>query len=84
MNPDELRSVVLRTLSQVAPEADVDSLDPSRDVRDELDLDSMDVLRFATLLHEALGVDIPESDYAKIVSVQGAVRYLQAAKGSAS
>ena len=37
----------------------------------------MDILRFATTLHEKLGIDIPEGDYSNIVTVDGAVQYLQ-------
>lgn len=78
MNADELRALVLHELGAIAPEADLASLSPEADVREQLDLDSMDVLRFASALHSRLGVDIPESDYVKITSVSGCVDYLQA------
>ena len=76
MTPQELKEVVLRALAGVAPEADLENLDPGEDMRDALDLDSMDILRFATALHERLGVDIPEADYPKIVRIDGCVSYL--------
>ncbi len=83
MTRDEIRAAVLRALADVAPEADPARLDPRVAFRDQLDLDSMDVLNFVTALHEALGVDVPESDYAKIATLEGAVEYL-AARISAS
>jgi acyl carrier protein len=64
MNGNDIRQVVLSALASVAPEADLEQLDPAEDVREALDLDSMDILRFATALHERLGIDVPESDYA--------------------
>ena len=76
MNESELKRTVLAALAAVAPEADLSQLDPAEDVREALDLDSMDVLRFAGTLHERLGVDIPEADYARITSVRGCVEYL--------
>jgi acyl carrier protein len=77
MNTDDLRSAVLEALSSVAPEAELDRLDRTEDVREALDLDSMDVLRFATALHERLGVDVPEADYTRIATIDGCVSYLE-------
>jgi acyl carrier protein len=76
MNKDELRNIVLRELQRIAPEADIESLEPDSDVREALDIDSMDVLRFVTALHAALGVNVPESDYRRIVTVRGCTEYL--------
>jgi acyl carrier protein len=78
---DQVRAAILRALGDIAPEADLDRLDPRRDLREQLDLDSMDVLNLATALHEALGVDVPEADYAAIATLDGAVDYLAARVG---
>jgi acyl carrier protein len=77
MNQTELRARVLEALAAIAPELDAGQLDPNEDMREALDLDSMDVLRFATELHERLGVDVPESDYARIATLAGCVTYLE-------
>lgn len=71
-------AVVRRVLAGIAPEADLDALPPEASLRDELDLDSMDFLRFVRGLHEALGVDIPESDYGKLATLAGCAAYLDA------
>jgi acyl carrier protein len=78
MTPDQLRAIALAELSAIAPEADLKTLDEGADLRDALDLDSMDILRFATALHARLGIEIPESDYPSIVSMRGCVSYLGA------
>jgi len=44
--------------------------------RDQLDLDSMDLLNFVIGLHAALNVEIPEADYASLVTPDGCVGYL--------
>ena len=36
----------------------------------------MDFLNFITAIHHRLGVDIPEIDYPKLVTIDGAVSYL--------
>ena len=54
-----------------------DTLDPDDGLREQLDLDSMDFLNVVIGLHEALGVDIPEVDYPKLFTMNGAVAYLK-------
>lgn len=76
MTTEEITRAVLRELHRIAPDADTENLLPDRDLRDELDLDSMDVLRFVTGLHETLGVNIPESDYRQITSIHACTDYL--------
>ena len=78
MNTEQLKTVVLATLGDVAPELDAATLDPKRDLRDQLDLDSMDFLNFVVGLHKALGVDIPEADYRKLGTLDACVAYLAA------
>jgi acyl carrier protein len=73
---DEIRAVVLRALGDIAPETDPASLASDESVREALDIDSMDFLRFVTVLHDALGVSVPEADYRKIDTIDGAVAYL--------
>lgn len=84
MTPDEIRAAVLKRLGEIAPEADPASIRPDIGLRDQLDLDSMDLLNFAIALHKQFGVEIPESDYPKLATLDGCVRYLSSALGSAS
>jgi acyl carrier protein len=77
MTRDEIRSAVIQALTSVAPEIDPQALQADTVLRQELDLDSMDFLNFVIALHGSLGVDVPESDYAKLGTIEGAVQYLQ-------
>ena len=81
MTRDEIRASALGVLRDIAPEADLAALDPRADIREQVDLDSMDVLNFAVGLHRALGVEIPESDYPKLATIEGLVEYLAARVG---
>jgi acyl carrier protein len=76
MTRDELKASVLHVLGEIAPEADLASLDPDVGFREQLDLDSMDTLNFVVGLHAALGVQIPEADYPKLATLRGCVDYL--------
>ncbi|RZF25662.1 acyl carrier protein [Paraburkholderia sp. UYCP14C] len=76
MNEAELRAVVLATLKSIAPEIEEATLRTDRPLRHQVDLDSIDWLHFLTQLHEKLKVEIPESDYARLVTLDGVVTYL--------
>jgi acyl carrier protein len=73
---DELRAVVLRVLGDIAPEADLASLRPDLPLREQLDLDSMDILNFVVGLQAAIGVETPEVDYPKLATLDACVEYL--------
>lgn len=76
MSPDPIRDSVCRVLRTIAPEADLDALAPRADLRDALDIDSMDFLRFVVGLHKELGVEVPEGDYPRLSTIEGCVAYL--------
>ncbi len=65
-------------LGEIAPEADLASLKPDIGFRDQIDLDSMDILNFVVGLHAVLGVEIPEADYPRLATIEGCVEYLMA------
>jgi acyl carrier protein len=76
MTDAELRAAVLAALASVAPEVEDIKLDPAQDIRDQIEIDSMDFLNFMMALHQALGVEVPEQDYGDVASLDGCVRYL--------
>lgn len=78
MSPEDLRAAVLASLQDIAPEADLAGLGDNDDVRDELDLDSMDFLNFVIGIHERTGIDVPERDYSQIGTVGAMLAYLAA------
>ena len=77
MSDDEIKAMVLRELGKIAPEVNLDEIDPALDLRDQVDLDSMDILNLAIAIHQATGIDIPEADYPKMTSLDGCVAYLR-------
>ena len=76
MNDSQIRTVLREELGNIAPEMDLTTLDGSADVREALDIDSMDFLNFVIAVHRRLGVDIPEIDYPKLMTLDGAATYL--------
>ena len=80
ISPNEtvLKETVLRVLSGIAPEVDGASIDPAKDLRAQIDIDSVDFLNFVIGLHKELGIEIPDSDVAKLTTLKGCVTYLSA------
>ena len=82
MTPEQVRQAFIDALGQIAPEGDFDHLQPDRPLREQLDIDSYDFLQLVIALHESLGIDIPEADYQRLATLQGALDYLNAAARS--
>ena len=76
MTEDEIRKVVQEELGNIAPEMDIEKLDATADLREVLDINSIDFLNFVTALHKRLGIDVPELDYPKLFTLDGAGSYL--------
>ncbi len=78
MDRDALRSAVIGLLLDVAPEVEAGSIRADRPLRDQVDIDSIDYLKLLTAIHQQLGVEIPESDYARVTTLDDLVAYLAA------
>ncbi|HUP73917.1 MAG TPA: acyl carrier protein [Acidimicrobiales bacterium] len=72
----ELDALVRGILSDIAPDVDIAGLRAEDDMRDSLDIDSVDFLNFVAALHEQTGVDIPERDYPMVSTISRCVDYL--------
>ena len=76
MTEDEIRALVIAELNTIAPESDAASIDPDADLREALDIDSLDFLNFLAALHKKTGVNVPEADYTKLITLNRAVAYM--------
>ncbi len=81
MTDGEIRQAVREALGNVAPEVDFNTIDPAKDLRDQIDIDSVDFLNFVIGLHKALNIEIPDADVAKLTTLNGCVSYLLAKTG---
>ncbi len=76
MNINDTRALLARILADIAPEAELAEVGEDEDLRQALDLDSMDFLNVVVGLHEATGADIPEADYPRLFTLSGMAAYL--------
>jgi acyl carrier protein len=78
MNQETIRQTILEALGGIVPEADLASIEPDLEFREQLDMDSMDLLNFVIAVDERLGVEIPEVDYPKLATLDDCVAYVSA------
>jgi acyl carrier protein len=69
---------VLKVLADVAPDIDQQTLALDINLRDQTDFDSMDTLNFAIGLKREFGVDIADTDFKRLASIDSSLQYLQA------
>jgi len=80
VNPpsDHVRATLFDALGGIAPDADPSALSGDELFRDALDLDSMDFLALMRAMSERLGVDVPESAYGELDTLDRIVAWFAA------
>ncbi len=82
MIKDDIRQIVIEEIGNIAPDTDPGAIDTGSDIREALDLDSMDILNIIIALHTRLRVEIPEADYPRLLTIDGATDYLAGKLGT--
>ena len=77
MTRDEISNVILEIIEDIDEDADFDSLDPDKPLRDQLDLDSMDFLDIVMELRKRYKLQIPEEEYTELSTLNSCVNYLE-------
>ena len=75
MTDNEIRTLAADVLGGIAPEADLAGVGDDEDLREALDLDSMDFLNFVIALGERTGRKIPDADTPRLFTVRGLLDY---------
>ncbi len=69
---EDVREVIVEQLSRSAEE-----VKPESRIREDLGADSLDAVELVMALEEKFGVEIPDSDAEKFVTVDDVVKYVQ-------
>lgn len=75
MTPSEIRAMAADVLAGIAPETDLAGVGDAEDLREALDLDSMDFMNFVVGLHERSGRAIPDADAPRLATLGGLLAY---------
>jgi acyl carrier protein len=77
MTRPEIREVIIEILERIAPDEDLSNLNDSVPFREQMELDSMDFLDIVMELRKQYRVQIPESEYEHLVTMDSTVNYLE-------
>ncbi len=76
MNTSDLEAILRAELHRIAPEIEIDDIDKDAELRDEMDIDSMDFLTLVTALGKRLNLEMPEADYPQMNTFNDLLGYL--------
>lgn len=77
MTADDLRTAIVEEIGNIAPEADAMAVPDNADLREALDLDSMDIFNLVVALSQRFAIDIPDADAPRLVTLGGGAAYLE-------
>ena len=81
LTANQIKKVALDIIGKIAPEADIENLDPAVRFRDQFEFDSVDFMNFAVALQEQLQVKIPEANYPQLATLKGCIAYFKSKTG---
>lgn len=74
----QIKQTIFKLLKNIAPDSSPEALGQEDDVRETLGIDSYDFLNFMIGLNEEFGVEIPETDYGKLITLNDMTQYILA------
>ena len=76
MTEDQVKQIVTDIINEIAPDEDTSDIKPDVNLRDQMDLDSMDFLDIVMELRKQHGIEVPEADYPELASLDSCANYL--------
>ena len=77
MNKDELKNIIIEEILNIAPDIEKGEITMDGNIQTSLEIDSYDFLNILVALNERVGVEVPESDYAKVDTLQNMIDYFK-------
>ena len=76
MTEEQVKQIVIDIINEIAPDEDTSNLKSEVNLRNQMDLDSMDFLDIVMELRKQHGIEVPEEDYPKLASLDSCADYL--------
>ena len=76
MTREEIILAVKDIIATIAPDEELDTLNNTDPLRDQIELDSMDFLDIVMELRKRYGVQVPEESYGELNTLDGCANYL--------
>jgi acyl carrier protein len=77
MTREDISDAIIEIINDILPDGDCSGVDPDQRLRDQLELDSMDFLDIVMELRKQYKVEVPESDYPKLATLNSCIEYLE-------
>lgn len=77
MTGPEIREAIIGILSDIVPDEDYEALKDEVSFREQLSMDSMDMLDIVLELRRRYKLQIPEEDYPQLATMQSTITYLE-------
>lgn len=78
MTTEEIKQTIIEQILMIAPDIEEEEIEPNENLQRSLEIDSFDFLKVLTALNEELGVDVPETDYARVDTLEHMADYFKA------
>ncbi|AKF25132.1 phosphopantetheine-binding protein [Sulfurovum lithotrophicum] len=75
MTKDEIKKKIIEEIYEIAPEHEGETIPEDENIQRSLEIDSFDFLNLLTALNDELGVEVPESDYGEVDTVEHMADY---------
>ena len=75
MTKDEIKSLIVEQILEIAPDIDKDEIKPDENIQRSLEIDSFDFLKILTAMNEKVGVEVPEKEYSKVDTLENMANY---------
>ncbi len=76
MTEDQVKQIVIDIINEIAPDEDTSGIKSEVNLRDQMDLDSMDFLDIVMELRKQHNIEVPEEDYPQLASLDSCAAYL--------
>lgn len=77
MTKEQIKATILEIIAQIIPDEDLSNLKGDIPIREQVELDSMDFLDIIMELRKRYGIEVPESDYVQLATLDGSATYLE-------
>jgi len=75
MTKDEIRQKIIEQIYEIAPEHEGETIPENENLQRSLEIDSFDFLSLLTAMNDELGVEVPESDYSDVDTLEHMADY---------
>ena len=78
MTKEEIKQKIIEQIYEIAPEHEGEEIPETQNLQRALEIDSFDFLNLLTALNEELGIEVPESDYGEVDTLEHMADYFAA------